>query len=696
VLPSIAGVLLAAVMLGPAVGRAAEPSDYQVDFRYSTPWWQSTICLPDDPHKTTVGKDGELCYDYPGKSNGYQTRVFVGLDGAARWVKQELPSPRVPIVRTTSRLGAVELTEETFAVTPIPAEAAAPRRYVVVVRLRNTGESPATAKPRVTIESQWPLKVAADRQQAGAGDSTKVTCSRPIADAKAGREKLVLRLQPVPLAAGGEQCFSVLVTRGKDAAARPVDVAEAESLRARAERYWTDGRIPYDRIQVADPGIQALIDSSIRNIYQAREIVHGMLAYHVGPTMYRNLAIVDGSFLLETAEYLGRTEEARSGIRYVLSLQRKDGGFTVFPNYWKESGIVLWIVTRHARLTGDKQWLRQQWPKLEGAFAFIGRLRQRAAKDPRALYYRLIPPGMSDGGVPGDNAEYTNVYWTLAGMRAAIDGARWLGKTEQADLWQREYDDFYAAFRKAAQRDLQRDPQGNSYLPIVMGNVGHRLPQCAQWAFCHAVFPGKVFVGDDPLVRGNMAMLQATEREGMVFGTGWMPDGIWGYFGSFYGHAWLWLGDGQKAAQQLYAFANHAAPVLVWREEQSLRGEKEKNVGDMPHNWASAELIRLVRHLLILERGNDLHLFEGLPAAWAKPGGVNRLKNMPTEFGPTSLELRISEDGRTARLRVDPPTRTQPEHIFLHLGQWTGSTDPKAVVELPVAGMIEKTITLAK
>ena len=103
-----------------------------------------------------------------------------------------------------------------------------------------------------------------------------------------------------------------------------------------------------------------------------------------------------------------------------------------------------------------------------------------------------------------------------------------------------------------------------------------------------------------------------------------------------------------------------------------------------------------MRHLLILERGNDLHLFEGLPAVWAKPGGVNRLKNMPTEFGPTSLELRISEDGRTARLRVDPPTRTQPEHIFLHLGQWTGSTDPKAVVELPVAGMIEKTITLAQ
>ena len=236
---------------------------------------------------------------------------------------------------------------------------------------------------------------------------------------------------------------------------------------------------------------------------------------------------------------------------------------------------MLWIVTRHARLTGDKDWLRQQWPKLEGAFNFICRLREQASKDPKALYYRLIPPGMSDGGVPGDNAEYTNVYWTLLGMRAAIGGARWLGKTEQADQWQREYDDFYAAFRKAAERDMQVDPQGNPYLPIVMGNMGHRLPQCAQWAFCHAVFPGKLFASDDPLVRGNMAMLQATEREGMVYGTGWMPDGIWGYFGSFYGHAWLWLGDGQKAARNALCL-RQSAPRRCWSGVKNSRFAAKK------------------------------------------------------------------------------------------------------------------------
>ena len=41
----------------------------------------------------------------------------------------------------------------------------------------------------------------------------------------------------------------------------------------------------------------------------------------------------------------------------------------------------------------------------------------------------------------------------------------------------------------------------------------------------------------------------------------------------------------------------------------------------MPHNWASGEFIRMVRHMLILERGGELHLLEALPKAWTKPGG---------------------------------------------------------------------------
>jgi hypothetical protein len=207
---------------------------------------------------------------------------------------------------------------------------------------------------------------------------------------------------------------------------------------------------------------------------------------------------------------------------------------------------------------------------------------------------------------------------------------------------------------------------------VLIGEAGTReLPQRAQWGFCHAIHPGKIFDNADPLVAGTLAMLAATERQGMVCGTGWDATGIWTYFASFYGHAWLWQGNGRKAADALYAFANHAAPILTWREEQSLTGEKFRKVGDMPHNWASAEFIRLSVHLLALDRGHELHLFEGLPAEWTGPGMLTRLDRIATPFGPLTMELKIAPDGKSASLHVEPLSEASCTRVVVHCGAWT-------------------------
>jgi hypothetical protein len=366
---------------------------------------------------------------------------------------------------------------------------------------------------------------------------------------------------------------------------------------------------------------------------------------------------------------LGAGDQARDGVAYELTHQQPDGRIEVMNDFSKENGIVLWTCVRHARLTRDKAWLESVWPKLQRIAGYIKTLRQQTLANDTPLDDGLNPPGMPDGGIGGVFPEYTNPYWNLLGLRSLVEAASWLGKSAEAAEWQREYDGFMAAFRKAAARDLRKDARGNSYLPILMGEAGTKeLPQRAQWGFCHAVYPGLIFDRTDPLVTGNMAMLEATTREGMVYGTGWDATGIWTYFASFYGHAWLWQGDGRKAADALYAFANHAAPVLVWREEQSLTGAKFRKVGDMPHNWASAEFIRLTIHLLELDRGNELHLLEGLPAAWTQPGMVTRLDGIATPFGPLTMELKVAADGKSANLHVEPLADACCAKIVVHRG----------------------------
>jgi hypothetical protein len=185
---------------------------------------------------------------------------------------------------------------------------------------------------------------------------------------------------------------------------------------------------------------------------------------------------------------------------------------------------------------------------------------------------------------------------------------------------------------------------------------------------------------------GTMAMLDSHQREGLIFGTGWLADGVWNYAGSFYAHAHLWLGHGRKAAATLYAFGNHACPLLCWREEQKPVGEPPNYCGDMPHNWASAEFIRLVRHLLVLERGTELHLLEGLPRAWAKPGAETRLTDMPTSFGSISLDLRISADGHSATLKLTPPRREPATRLVVHLEQFARDVEGFELNGKPVIG----------
>ena len=159
--------------------------------------------------------------------------------------------------------------------------------------------------------------------------------------------------------------------------------------------------------------------------------------------------------------------------------------------------------------------------------------------------------------------------------------------------------------------------------------------------FATRSFPARCSRPTTPWCAATWPCSRPRSSEGMVYGTGWAAEGIWGYFGSFYGHAWLWLGDGQKAAagalclrQSCFAAAGMAGRASTAGQGLHPRWATCRTTGPAPSSSAWCDTCS------ILERGDELHLLEGMPAAWAKPGAVTRLKAMPTEFGPMSLEVR--------------------------------------------------------
>jgi hypothetical protein len=653
-------------LAGPVEGLEAET----LDFRYSPVRWQACIGLPDDPYKSVVGSDGSLYYRYGGgKYYDFKVRVRPELfaEGPAGKVRQRLLEPRVPLVISEQSRGGLTLTSEAWVGAPdakgMTVDQWSRRRVDYLwLRLKNTGAKQAAGSITLEVDGLMPTLAgdSATLLEAGTAPRTFLGMSPPC-QSLSGTKPFRLAWPEVQLAPGEEYSVLVTIPQGPEAKAT-ADVKQAAALRQRAVAFWKGADLPFGRITLPDPAMQGLLDSSIRNIYQAREIKAGRPAFQVGPTCYRGTWAADGPFILESITYLGRASEVRAGLENQVD---HDEGPQGVP-FSKKSGLRLWMIWRHAQLTGDWQWLRTMWPRVEREVKAIVSYRRMTRSDPKQVNFGLMPRGFGDGGLGGEHREYTNIYWTLAGLKAAIEMAQKLDRPEAA-AWEIEYQDYWATFQRARQRDKLTDAAGNVYVPVTMQGEQPQLPQRGAWAFLQSIFPGRVFAADDRLMLGTLAMLDANQREGLIYGTGWLADGVWNYAGSFYGHAHLWLGHGRKAAATLYAFANHACPLGCWREEQNCRGEKENYCGDMPHNWASAELIRLVRHLLVLERGNELHLLEGLPRAWAKSGSRTRLVEVPTSFGPIDLELTVAADGRSAVLQVKPPRREAPAKLVVHL-----------------------------
>lgn len=652
-----------------------------VDYAYAPALWQTAVGLIDDPNKSVVDKSGTLLYGFTKGFDGtFATRIRIDLAPDTQWVLQRVQSPRIPIVITQSQVGSLAIAQNAFSV------AKPERSDVVHVTVHNGGSSVLTLSPSVLVESTKAIRLG--NNAARIDKTMTVTASLRFHGLRTvSKTRQALRLASIIVPANGTSEFYVRIQLEGKPDAAPLTNALGASLEGQALAYWKDAPLPYGHVQVPDEQIQALFDASIRNIWQAREIKNGLPAFQVGPTVYRSLWVVDGAFILEAAALLGAGQEARAGIARELTYQKADGGIEVLKgviadgldgkpwpqesggseanfNYSKENGIALWTFLRHAQLTQDKNWLATVYPKMQQIAEHIRQLRLASFKNDTPLDDGLIPPGLTDGGQNGFVPEYSNTLWNLVGLRSFVEAARWLGRDTDAARWQAEYDDFLATFHRAAVRDAKMDPYGNRYLPNRMD--GADLPQRGQWAFMQAVYPGEVLEKDDPIVAGNMAMLKATLREEMVYGSGWDEHGIWTYLSSFFAHALLWKGDYAAVVQQLYAFANHAAPTLAWREEQTLKEQPFSPTGDMPHNWASAEFIRLVIHMIELDRGKELHLLEAIPGTWLKPNAVTSLSKVATPFGPLTMNFLVSPDGKTAKLHVEALNDPSCAGIIVH------------------------------
>jgi hypothetical protein len=643
-----------------------------IDFRYAPVRQQLTMCFPDDPHKSLIGESGELRLGHGGWGHGNLNDFALVAEFSLLGMEpdvirsQRLEGPNVPVVHTRLDRPDAYLEMTTFS-SREPGEG---RVDNIILEVRPKEAEQIDAVPLVNLRSRKSVK------RDGSGTPGSVISDRSdtpvfIADcaiveglsATGGYSFLLehgVATDQEPL-----QYFLRFPLEGQSPETLSEGLRDPERILENVRLFWKEWKPFGGNVDWQLPSRYGeFLAGCTRNILEAREVKNGKLTFQVGPTVYRGLWIVDGNFILEAARYLGYDKEAQQGLETTWAQQEAGGGIFAAGGreHWKDTGIALFTLTRQAELSQDYTYFRQMQGNALRAVNFLRKLRVESMKqDTPNGRYGILPNGFADGGVDGLRSEFTNTVWVLAGLKAWLDKAQELNLSGIMDA-RNFYRELSEAFLQAARQEMQTYPQGGfQYLPMVAKDdpIWKRpdpwerpRPQTAQWALSHAIFPGRVFDLKDPVVQGHIRLMQAVTHEDVPIDTGWLHHGgVWTYNAPFVSEVYLWAGLPEWARSTFHGFLNHATPNYCWREEQPVKGSLTAGyVGDMPHNWASAECIRYLRHMLVLEDGPSLRLLAGVGEPELANGEPALLRDTPTRFG--RIDFDFEPVGRNAGWRL--------------------------------------------
>jgi hypothetical protein len=385
-------------------------------------------------------------------------------------------------------------------------------------------------------------------------------------------------------------------------------------------------------------------------------------------------------------EYMGLLDIARRALLYRLKVQHEDGSFRMehYPDrpYWEMFGYNLWGWARHYELTRDREFLRQVYPGVGKAMAWLGGV---TARDPLGLMPRST---INDDAMLSNTRQTGQHMWVMIGMLACVDMARAMGDQAAEQRYREQYARFRAAFD--AQLAVQTAKTGG-YIPPGL----ERTTRGNDWDNLLTLYPAPLFEPFDPRVTATLRKARGEYVEGVLRYV--TPRAIARRGDDFLydetptTHYWqtpdnamasLIRGaadDQQWAVRELYALLLHTSSTHLpgefgtapWSTRVT---SSQHNI--LPQGATSSKTIELLRHMLVREQGDDLYLYSALSPEWLQPGKTIRVEREPSAFGPVDASLNATAAGFTVALGAK--FRNPPKRIFVRIPWFFQATSATA------------------
>ncbi|MGO8928331.1 MAG: hypothetical protein ACLQU3_15800 [Limisphaerales bacterium] len=430
---------------------------------------------------------------------------------------------------------------------------------------------------------------------------------------------------------------------------------DKESPKAWLDRtvtYWRDLMAKAARIEVpCEKATQAL---RAAHVCQLLASDHGVL--HAGEGFYDEFYIRDAAYQVLELEEGGLFDAARKTLAAYLRAQRADGRFETQAGQFDANGQALWVIWQFYQITGDRAWLKQAYPQMRRAVEWTMRARREAPSD--SPYAGLLPNAVADGEFLWDGKHHIVGYdfWNLRGLLCVADAAHVLGEQADAQSFQREAADYRRAIDTAWQRT------GLAWFPPSWEKAG------THWGNTEVLWPTELFAADDARVGALLAEVRERHGggfcEGTIRWTGSSEPVIHPYLSAYTTMDSLVRGEHEKFVEEFYWYLLHSTATHAF-PEGIFYGRRFAWSDTIPHATGAANFAFLLRHALVHERGDELHLLLGAPDWWLEDGKEIRIEKAPTHFGTIGLRLRGTPTG--VEIKFDPPHRQPPARIVLHL-----------------------------
>jgi hypothetical protein len=610
-----------ALFMSNALG-ADEPFDY-----FSNSW--TVIGLKDYTFGTRITPDNQLVIrDENNKPSNVLIKFGRQLIPLTAKMTKTLMDGWLPIICVTAEDGGV-VYEFTFWASPLlsvrdltkafdwPVESENFMNWILV-KVSNTGPTSAKVKFRIERDEPSGMTYKAFSRSLSAGEEVQAALSIPFFPLKSQSD---------------------------------ASVEDAKLWLGRTIEYWKGIMSKATRISVpSDKATQAFLASLVQQLIASD---HGEL--HPGEGFYDEFYIRDGAYQVMQLEEAALTDVARKAMDSFLSRQRPDGRFESQKDQFDANGQACWALWQFYKITGDQQWLTKVYPQMRRAADWVLKARRKNPAD--SPFSGVLPNAPADGEYLWDGKHHIVGYdfWNLRGLLCTADAARILGKKAEADELHKETELYHKAI------DTAWKQTGLDYFPPSWEKAG------THWGNTETLWPTELFEPNDSRVTALINQVRKNFHGGFIEGTiQWagQAKAIHPYMSAYTTMACLDRSEDEQVIEDFYWYLLHSTATHAFPEGVYYKTRTAWN-NTIPHCLGAANYAIMLRHMLIHERGDELHLLKAVPDWWLAEGNEIRIEHALTHFGTMSLTVTGTKTG--VDVQFDPPNRRMPKQIFIYL-----------------------------